>query len=471
MKPGSAERPAIRRRSRTKNAVSSALRRWHKAARASNMDEKSNNKRHPMWRNIKINLADLLFSVSEAMDLFDPSLVHHQVRTAFVADRLAGAARLDYAQSERLLIAALLHDIGALSPEEKIGIHTYEDLQPEPHCQRGGKLFREAFWLEPSAAIVDWHHTPYSAHRSAGRSLADANVTEAQMLYLSDHLERAIDREVFILHQVESLRARMHQLGGAQVHPELVALFEEISASEEFWLDLVSKDIARLLQERSLLRSIELDFPAARSIAAVFKDMTDFRSRFTATHSSGVAACAHGIAETLAFSGKDLQQIELAGFLHDIGKLVVPNAIICKPGRLNAEEYAVVRQHPYYTHRILARVRGFEQVADWAALHHERLDGSGYCKGLDRGELDLGAKIVAVADVATAIAERRPYREPGDEGDVLRALQEMSGSGLLEPQIVQALADNYAAIMGAAEAAQAADETRYLERYAGTNGA
>lgn len=77
---------------------------------------------------------------------------------------------------------------------------------------------------------------------------------------------------------------------------------------------------------------------------------------------------------------------------------MVPSAILCKPGRLSAEEYAVVRQHPYHTHRIPARVRGFEQAADWAANHHERLDGSGYCKGLDHGELDLGAKIVAMAD-------------------------------------------------------------------------
>lgn len=419
-----------------------------------------------MWHNLTVNLADLLFSVSEAMDLSDPSLHDHQIRTAYLSSELARAARLDYGQTERLFVAALLHDIGALSPEEKIGAHLYEDLLPEPHCLRGGKLFREAFWLNPSARIVDWHHTRMDEHQNAARTLSDFDVLGAQILYLSDHLERAIQRDTYILHQTTALRERIHTLSGTAIHPDVVALFDEISGSEDFWLELVSKNLARKMRERNVLRSIELDYEAARSIASVFKDMTDFRSRFTATHSTGVAVCARGLGEALSFSGKDLQQIDLAGLMHDVGKLVVPNAILCKPSRLTGEEYAVIKQHPYYSYQILSRVRGFEQIAEWASFHHERLDGSGYGNRHERADLDVGAKIVAVADVTTAIAERRPYREPGDESAVLDALREMSGKNLLEPRIVEALADNYQAIMAATQTAQAADETRYIERYA-----
>jgi HD-GYP domain-containing protein (c-di-GMP phosphodiesterase class II) len=419
-----------------------------------------------MLRNSTINLADLLFSVSEVMDLSDPSLADHQMRTAFVSSRLARTAQLDHGQTECLFVAALLHDIGALSPEEKIGAHIYEDLLPEEHCLRGGKLFREAFWLAPSAQIVDWHHTPMKAHRNAGRSICDFDVLGSQILYLSDHLERAIRRDTFILHQADTLRRQMHELSGSAVHPDVVDLFNEISVADDFWLDLVSKDIGRQMHERNILRAIDLDYAAAISITSVFKDMTDFRSRFTATHSAGVASCARGIGEALAFAGNDLQQIEMAGNLHDIGKLVVPNAILCKPTRLTADEYAIVRQHTFYTYRILSRVSGFEQIAEWASFHHERLDGSGYCHQHGRAKLDVGAKIIAVADVATAIAERRPYREPGDESTVLNALREMSGNNLLESKIVEALADNYASIMSTTQNAQAADEARYVERYA-----
>lgn len=419
-----------------------------------------------MWRRHTVNLADLLFSVSEAMDLSNASLVDHQIRTAFVSDEIARAGKLDHGQSERLFIAALLHDIGALSPEEKIGGHFFEDLSPGPHCVRGRELFREAFWLAPSAQIVAWHHTPMSEHRARGLGLGDADVLASQVLFLADHLERAIRRDVFILHQKDALLTKIHDLAGQELHSDVIALLNDVARNDEFWLDLVSKYLARELRERSLLRAIDIDFDTARSIASVFKDMTDFRSRFTATHSTGVAACARAIAEKMNFTGKDLQQIYLAGQLHDIGKLIVPNAILCKPGRLTPEEYAVIRQHPYYTQRILSRVRGFEQIAEWASAHHERLDGSGYCERLDSSGLDLGAKIVAIADVATAIAERRPYRGPLGQDAVLEAVQDMAAKGLLDRTATGVLADNYREIMAVVQAAQANDEVRYLARYA-----
>lgn len=209
-----------------------------------------------------------------------------------------------------------------------------------------------------------------------------------------------------------------------------------------------------------------MDYDAAHSIARVFKDITDFRSRFTAAHSARVAVCAREIARALAFTGKDQRQIYLGGLMHDIGKLVVPNAILCKPSALTPEEYALVQQHPYYTYHVLARVRGFEQIAEWAAFHHERLDGKGYCMRLDRTGLDMGAKIVAVADVASAIAEERPYRGASEPSKVLRVLREMADEGRLEPVVVSVLADQYSFIMECAADAQAAEEARYTERYA-----
>jgi len=418
------------------------------------------------WRNATVNLTDLLFSVSEAMDISDVSLADHQLRTAFVASEMARTAQLEYPQVERVFVAALLHDIGALSPEEKISAHIYEDLLPEPHCQRGAKLFREAKWLEPSAQIVEWHHTPMAAHQEMGHNLGNADVFGAQIVFLADHLERAIRRDTFILHQTDALRRRVHALAGKEVHEDIVSLFDEISGDEYFWLELVSKNLNSRIRERSVLRSIEVDGATARSIARVFKDITDFRSRFTATHSAGVAVCAESIGQALSFTGRDLEQIHLAGLMHDIGKLVVPNTILTKPTRLTDAEYQIVRQHPYYTHHILSQVRGFQQIAEWAGFHHERLDGSGYCKHLDHNNLDLGAKVVAVADIATAIAEARPYRPAGDKETVLRELQSMTDRGMLEPLVVNALSDRYDVIMEASAHAQREDEARYQQQYA-----
>ncbi|MHB1360112.1 MAG: HD-GYP domain-containing protein [Rhodocyclaceae bacterium] len=419
-----------------------------------------------MWRHLTANFADLLFSVSAAMDQADAALVDHQMRTAYVCAELARAAGLDFEQTERLVIAALLHDIGALSPEAKSSIHSGQECRLEPHCQRGGQLFREAAWLAPAAVIVDWHHTPMEQHREAGRGLTAFDVLGAQMLCLADHLEVAVRRDTFILHQVGTLRAGIRQFSGSLFHADVVALFDQVSGNDHFWLELVARDLGQQLRKRNLLRSVSLDYAAVRELAGVFKDMTDFRAAFTVTHSAGVAACAQGIGAALGLAEQELQQLELAGLLHDIGKLAVPNAIFCKAAPLTPEEFAVIRRHAYCSQHILARVRGFEKIARWAGQHHERPDGSGYCRGTGQGNLDLGSRVLAVADAAIAMAERRPYRAAHDAATVRRELAALAGKGWLDATVVAALADNHAAIAARVAAAQTADAARYRKHYA-----
>lgn len=422
-----------------------------------------------MWSQLTANFSDLIFAVSEALDSAAPSLANHQIRTAYVATELARAAGLDYDQTECLAIAALLHDIGALSPEAKMGVHSGSNTALGPHCQRGGKLLREAPLLAPAAPLVDWHHTTMAEHRSAGRSLTEFAVLGAQMLSLADHLERLIRRDTPILQQTEVLHAHVRKLSGAVIHADVVALFDAVAGAETFWLELAVADLGQRLRQRNLLRSASLDYAEARALASVFKDMTDFRTRFSVTHSTGVAWIAQGIGAALECTEIELQQLGLAGLLHDIGTLMVPNAILCKPAKLTADEFAVIQQHPHHTHKILAQVRGLGQVAQWAAYHHERLDGSGYSRRIGSVRLDLGARILAVADVATALAEDRAYRPAHDSARVLAALRAMADQGLLDAKVVATLTDNYPAIAAQARDAQAADEARYREHYATIN--
>src|SRR4029079_1862281 len=110
-------------------------------------------------------------------------------------------------------------------------------------------------------------------------------------------------------------------------------------------------------------------------IAEGFAEVVDAKSPFTAQHSSRACGYALGIADTLGFAPEERDELNRAALLHDIGKLSVPNSILDKPGPLTAEEWDVVRLHPYYTQRILEHIRGFERLANVAALHHERLDG------------------------------------------------------------------------------------------------
>jgi HD-GYP domain-containing protein (c-di-GMP phosphodiesterase class II) len=117
-------------------------------------------------------------------------------------------------------------------------------------------------------------------------------------------------------------------------------------------------------------------------------------------------------ATTLGFSEESLRDLRRAGRLHDIGKLAISNLILDKPGTLTGEEFAAVKRHPLVTEQILRRVTRFADIADIAAAHHEKLDGSGYHRGVHGDELGLPARVLAVADIFEAMTADRPYRQP-----------------------------------------------------------
>jgi len=113
-------------------------------------------------------------------------------------------------------------------------------------------------------------------------------------------------------------------------------------------------------------------------ISQLFRNIIDFRSHFTSTHSSGVAAASSLLARIFGLTDAEIGLIEVAGDLHDFGKLAIPNSILNKPGSLTKEEMSIMKCHTYYTYLVINSIGGLNQIAEWAAYHHERLDGSGY---------------------------------------------------------------------------------------------
>ena len=159
-----------------------------------------------------------------------------------------------------------------------------------------------------------------------------------RLLFLADNLERAIKREHYILHQHEDIISRIKSLSGTSLHPQIVDLFASISHSEEFWLDLVSPRLYSILLNEGPFRKIEIDYADISIIAQLFRNIIDFRSRFTSTHSSGVAAASSLLAKIFGLTDAEIGLMEVAGDLHDLGKLAIPNSILNKPGSLTKEE-------------------------------------------------------------------------------------------------------------------------------------
>jgi len=147
------------------------------------------------------------------------------------------------------------------------------------------------------------------------------------------------------------------------------------------------------------------------SICQAFADIVDAKSPFTFQHSMGVATNAVAIAKQLGLGAPKITTVRRAALLHDIGKLGVSNAILDKPSKLTESEWDAMKMHPVYTRQILEIITGFEEIAEVAGAHHEKLDGSGYPNHITENEMSLLQRVVAVADVFQALSEKRPYRD------------------------------------------------------------
>jgi putative nucleotidyltransferase with HDIG domain len=192
-------------------------------------------------------------------------------------------------------------------------------------------------------------------------------------------------------------------------------------------------------------------------ICEAFADVVDAKSPFTYRHSVGVAEVAREIAVTLGLPRARRELVWRAALLHDLGKLAVPNTILDKPGSLTEEEFAIVKQHPRLSREILARIKPFQEMAEIAGAHHERLNGTGYPDNLQQEQLSLEAKLVAVADFYRALVEDRPYRKGMSHRDAMVVLEQAS----LDANCVSALDRAWrksAAGQRAAEAERASGE-------------
>ena len=415
-----------------------------------------------MSQNHSVNLSNLLLSLSDALDLASPELAMHQMRTAFISWEIAKAANLPRELTEQLFIAALFHDVGALTPEEKLSLHRNEVDDVEPHCILGEAFISHVLMFEPSAKIVRSHHKPWQEYEQTG---ADSLIFASQALYLADSVERLIKRSKFILHQGQDIISTIRGWSSKLIQPEVVDIFRSIAAREDFWLDLVSPRLYSLLLHEGPCRGTELPISDLLPVSEMFRNLIDFRSPFTGTHSSGVAATASSISRFMGLPKTDIELMEVAGNLHDLGKMAVSNNIIDKPNKLTTDEFAIIRQHPYLTYSILSSIAGMRQIAESAAFHHEKLDGSGYPFHIDAGQIDTGPRIIAVADIFTAMAENRPYRSTMPKNDIISFLHGLSSKNLLDKHVVGVLESNYDEITASTVLKQNEATESYLRKF------
>ncbi len=173
-------------------------------------------------------------------------------------------------------------------------------------------------------------------------------------------------------------------------------------------------------------------------ITEALSGLVESRDPYTAGHSQHVAELAVQVGKEMGLSGDDLEGLQVSGLLHDIGKAIIPAAILNKPGKLSEHEWGMIRHHPVTAYETLQRIPFPWPVADVVHQHHEKLDGSGYPLGLSGKQIHLWAKIIAAADIFDAMTSHRPYR-PRLQRE--KAMEELSrGMGIIyDKDVVHAI--------------------------------
>jgi len=430
-----------------------------------------------------LRLAELLAAVSLATDLAHDVPAESALRDALLAVELARLAGWSDADLSDVFYLALLYHIGctgAVAAQSRLGAGddvTVRRWMSEADYTDRPDMLRIAFTkIVPKWGTANWAPA-LAALATAGRDLPEAfaNTAEAaarlsQRLGASPTVTESLrhaygrwDGQVFShLESGEALSAAarlVHLVHVAQIYHQVggVAAADEVvrrRSGTEF-----DPDLARLWLQNSgnLLRNVALDSvwdqalstepePHRRvgpahldEVSSALADFVDLASPFTAGHSAGVARLAEIAALNAGLDAEDAATVRRAGHVHDLGMVSVPNRIWMKRGRLSPAEWERVRLHPYHSQRILSLAPPLRSSATLAGLHHERLDGLGYHRGLPASALPLPARLLAVAEMYQSMTEQRSWRPPLSPKEAMRQLRDEAATRRLDHRAVDAV--------------------------------
>ena len=380
----------------------------------------------------KLDLTTLVENISKSTDLIiKGDLSGHSFRVAFISILISYALGIRKGERIDLYLASLLHDIGAIEKEKDL---LFEDKKRDScelqrHAIEGYNILKGIPTFEDVALIVKDHHNPNSENLLS------------KILYFSDEVDVILKNEMIL--ECSKIRDRMYDAyKNNKTFKDILEAFGEATKGDAFLMIIYNLDeVKKYLNKHVEKRIVNLDNKEFNKLAEVLaKSFIDIKSKFTLTHSSNVSYTSGKLAKALGLGEIDCKIIETAGFLHDIGKLFVPVNILEYPGKLEGEDWFRMKSHVYYTYSFLNQMGLDENIIHIASSHHEFLDGSGYPFGLDRSSLSIGAQIMTVADMYSALRKKRPYRDKAfSHKDAVNLLIDLANKGKVNREVVRIL--------------------------------
>ena len=395
-----------------------------------------------MNHNKYLPIHKLIMSVAHATKIVDQAVFNHHQQVAYTTLRLARKQEYHDSSIHNLLVASLLHDIGMFAIASKIELLKFE-YRHTKHADIGASLLDKYPFFPEAAPIIRYHHLAWQD--GEGEFYGETSVPyESHLLHLADRVSLMVDDKSNILDQKNNIINYLEERTPTVFKQEDLNSLKAME--DDFWFSLVNPVVMRMeLEDEFTKYDGFISKKQSMDLAKFYSKIIDYRSKFTSTHSLGVAKTARHLAGKLGWSKKELDDMELAGYLHDLGKLAIPSDILNKKGSLSESEYNLIKSHTYHTYHILnpIKVKRIDKIKRWAAYHHEYLDGSGYPFGLSADQLCTGSRVMMVADKFTALTEDRPYRKGMSQKQVTNILNDLADLGKIDKDIVNLLLEDY----------------------------
>lgn len=386
---------------------------------------------------MEIDFGQVVHALSDTIDLVGVDELYHGKRVGFMAMECAKQMSSDAKLHLKLYRLGLLHDCGVSSTE--IHNHLVTELEwsdAERHCFIGANRLRQFASLAEFADIVLHHHTRWDELKNLP---IDEDVKSyANLIYLTDRM----DAISFMEPSTNKLSCRdrvcrsINSLKGSHFKPELVDIVFAAAEKESFWIIQESDHLRDyLMMQMNKPDKIWLGAEQLKKLAIIFAEIVDAKSSYTAQHSLGVSRLAAYLGRRCGLSEDTISALEVAGLLHDLGKLQTPDSILDYPGELKDDFLSIMRQHSFVTFMILKRIKGLDQITEWGADHHEKLNGPGYPFKKSADELSIEARIVGIADIYQALAQKRPYRPSLAPDDIVLILKEEVRLQQIDPEL------------------------------------
>jgi HD-GYP domain-containing protein (c-di-GMP phosphodiesterase class II) len=384
---------------------------------------------------------ELMAALSMALDMDARGKLYHAWRVALVAG-LTAKLMLPGKVND-VFYAGLLHDIGAMGLDDHI-VHQMISGEPltDPiilaHSDRGAAIVRELPVLEEAALYILEHHEHWDGTGTpTGRKGQDLTVG-GQIVAVADQLDILL--RLYPRDEGKKAIEIIKKRSGTSLMPEVVEGFLAAVAETPYYQRVQNYNSLPPLMEEALnkLPAISCVHPQPfKATVRVFAKIIDAKHKYTAGHSHRVAAYGVKLAKEIGYGEDQLEELEIAGLLHDFGKISVPNRILDKAGPLDEDEFAVIRAHPGRTAELLNMIGGLKHLAWIAAGHHERYDGRGYPLKLAGEEIPLGARILCIADAFDAMTSNRSYQRNRSFEEAGEVIKKYAGSQF-DPELAKA---------------------------------